>query len=198
MKRTLGVILVALLVFIAGLKFGASYFSDVAKSTGNEFSTGEFDIGISRDGERYYDAYKVFEFGDLLPGEEKTIRFYIKNRGDYPVSRITMTLNVTDREDGKPSKAEALVDSTPDVGELSKYLIVKDIRVSVNRTAVALDSYAGKSLQELNGTLIRLFEGKLAESEAIGVTIRVELSPDAGNECQTDTSEVAMLITASQ
>lgn len=194
----MSVTLATLLIFLVGLRLGVSYFSDVAKSTGNEFSTGEFDIGISRDSERYYDAYKVFEFGNLLPGEEKTIRFYIKNRGDYPVSRISMILNVTDREDGRPSKAEALVDSTPDVGELSKYLIVKDIRVSFNGTVVNLDRYAGKSLQDLNGTPIRLFEGKLAEGKAIEVTIRVELAPDAGNDCQTDTAEVAMLITAFQ
>ncbi|AMQ18766.1 TasA family protein [Thermococcus peptonophilus] len=198
MKQMLIVMLAALLVFLVGLRFGLSYFSDVAKSTGNEFSTGEFDIGISKNGERYYDAYKVFEFGSLLPGEERTIRFYIKNRGDYPVSRISMILNVTDREDGTPSKAEVLVDSTPDVGELSEYLIVKDIRVSFNGTVMELDRYAGKSLRELNGTLIHLFDGKLAENKAIEVTMRIELSPDAGNECQTDTSEVAMLITASQ
>lgn len=69
----LGVILVVLLVFFVGVKFGVLYFSDVVKFMGNEFFMGEFDIGISRDDGRYYDVYKVFEFGDFLLGEEKMI-----------------------------------------------------------------------------------------------------------------------------
>ncbi|ASJ02096.1 methyltransferase [Thermococcus profundus] len=198
MKRVFVVGLVAVLVFLAGVKFGVSYFSDVAKSENNEFSTGEFDIGISRDGSRYYDDYRIFEFGNLLPGEEKTIRFYLKNRGDYPVSTISMVLNVTDLEDGSLSKAEVLVDNTPDVGELSRYLVIKDFRVTFNGTTVTLDRYKGKSLRELNNTQLNLFSGKLPKNGAVEVTMTIQLSSDAGNDCQTDTSKVAMLITASQ
>ncbi|NJF25193.1 TasA family protein [Thermococcus sp. Bubb.Bath] len=198
MKRVLVVGLMAVLVFLAGVRFGVSYFSDVAKSENNSLSTGQFDIGISRDGGRYYDDYKIFEFGDLLPGEERTAHFYVKNRGDYPVSVVSMVLNVSDLEDGSLSKAEALVDDTPDVGELSKYLIIKDINVTFNGTTISLGEYRGKSLKELNNTQILLFSGKLPRNEAIEVTMTTKLSPDAGNDCQTDTSKVSMLITASQ
>jgi spore coat-associated protein N len=197
-KRTIVVGLMAVLVFLAGVKFGVSYFSDVAKSENNSLSTGQFDIGISKTGHSYYDDYKIFEFGDLLPGEERTAHFYVKNRGDYPVSAVSMVLNVTDLEDGSLSKAEALVDNTPDVGELSKYLIIKDINVTFNGTTVSLDQYRGKSLRELNNTQILLFNGKIPENKAIEVTMTFELSPDAGNDCQTDTSKVSMLITAAQ
>jgi len=198
MKRALIVGLMVALVFMAGVRFGISYFSDVAKSENNSLSTGQFDIGISRDGSRYYDDYKIFEFGDILPGEERTVHFYVKNRGDYPISTVSLVLNVTDLEDGLLSRAEALVDSTPNVGELSKYLIIKDINVTFNGTTVSLDQYRGKSLRELNDTQIVLFNGEIPENKAMGVTITFELSPDAGNDCQTDTSKVSMLITASQ
>ncbi|MDV3104734.1 methyltransferase, partial [Thermococcus waiotapuensis] len=62
MKRAIVVGMLGLLMFLAGVKFGVSYFSDVARSEGNQLSTGDFDIGISKDGERFYDDYKLFSF----------------------------------------------------------------------------------------------------------------------------------------
>ncbi len=188
----------SVLLFAGGIEVGVSYFSDVAKSTGNEISTGEFDIGISRDGSRYYDDYKLFEFSDLKPGDEKTISFYIKNRGDYPVSRISMRLNITDAEKGELSAAEALVDNTPDEGELSGNLVITGFEVKHNGQSTSLDGYVGKTLAELNNTRITIFSGKLAEGESVEVSITLKLSENAGNECQTDVSRVALSIYAEQ
>ncbi|ASI99977.1 TasA family protein [Thermococcus gorgonarius] len=198
MKRVIVVGVLGILVFLAGVKFGVSYFSDVAKSEGNQISTGDFDIGISRDGERFYDDYKLFSFDDLQPGEERTVDFYIKNRGDYPVSSVGMVFNVTDLEDGSLSKAEALVDKTLDAGELSKYLIIKDFRVSQDGYEEVLSDYIGKSLKELNMSELQIFSGSLPENGILKVTLTVQLSPSAGNDCLTDTSKIGILITAEQ
>ncbi|ASJ06252.1 TasA family protein [Thermococcus pacificus] len=198
MKRAMVVGVLGLLVFLAGVKFGVSYFSDVAKSEGNQISTGEFDIGISRDGERFYDDYKLFSFDDLQPGEERTVDFYIKNRGDYPISFVGMVFNITDLEDGSPSKAEALVDKTPDTGELSKYLIIKDFRVSQDGDEKVLSDYIGKSLKDLNMSELQIFSGSLPENGILKVTLTVQLSPAAGNDCLTDTSKICIRITAGQ
>ncbi|GAB6100866.1 TasA family protein [Thermococcus atlanticus] len=188
----------SVLLFAGGIKVGVSYFSDVARSTGNEISTGEFDIGISRDGSRYYDDYKLFEFSDLKPGDEKTVRFYIKNRGDYPVSLISMRFNITDAEKGELSAAEALVDNTPETGELSGNLVITGFEVKHNGQSTSLDGYVGKTLADLNNTVITIFSGKLTEGDSIEVSITLKLSENAGNECQTDVSRVALSIYAEQ
>jgi hypothetical protein len=190
--------ILAVLIFAAGAKFGVSYFSDVARSNGNEISTGDFDVGISRDGSRYYDDYRLFSFDDLRPGESRTFTFYIKNRGDYPISSIELLFNVTDLERGKMSKAESLVDNTPDVGELSEYLKIADFRVEVDGRETVLSDYIGKSLRELNSTSLDVFDGSLPENGVVKVSVTVQLSPSAGNDCLTDTSKVGLLITARQ
>lgn len=198
MKRVVVVGMLGLLVFLAGVKFGVSYFSDVAKSEGNQISTGDFDIGISRDGGRFYDDYKLFSFDDLQPGEERKVTFYVKNRGDYHISSVAMVFNVTDAEDGALSKAEALVDKTPDAGELSKYLIIKDFLVSLDGNEKVLTDYIGKSLRELNMSELQIFSGSLPVDGVLKVEVTFQLSPSAGNECLTDTSKVGLIITASQ
>ncbi|AJC71434.1 methyltransferase [Thermococcus guaymasensis DSM 11113] len=198
MKRYIIVGVAALLVFLAGVHLGVSYFSDVAKSSGNEVSTGDFDIGISKDGKRFYDDYKLFSFDNLAPGESRTFTFYVKNRGDYPVSSVGLLFNVTDLEDGSLSKAEALVDNTPEVGELSEYLTIADFRVEVNGTDTALSNYIGKTLREVNMSELSIFNGLLKPDEQIKVTITIKLSPSAGNECLTDSADVGLIITASQ
>ncbi|EEB73914.1 TasA family protein [Thermococcus sp. AM4] len=197
MKRYLIVGIATLLVFLAGVHLGTSYFSDVAKSSGNEVSTGDFDIAISKDGKRFYDDYKLFSFGDLAPGENRTVTFAIKNRGDYPLSRVILTFNVTDREE-KISKAESLIDSTPDVGELSKYLVIKSFVVSNGSAEWSVDSAAGKTLAEINGTPIEIFTGKLPQNGVLTVNMTLELSPSAGNDCLTDSVEVDMTLLAEQ
>ena len=187
------------LVLILGLaKVGMSYFTDTAVSDGNTISTGDFDIGISKDGSRYYDELKLFSFKDMAPGENRTFTFYVKNRGDYPVSSVGMLFNVTDREDGSLSKAEALVDETPEVGELSKYLIIEDFRVESDGNETVLEDYIGKSLRDINMTELRVFSGSLKPSDSIKLTITFQLSPEAGNDCLTDIAEVNLLITATQ
>ncbi|WP_010479301.1 TasA family protein [Thermococcus zilligii] len=198
MKRAIVVGVLGLLMFLAGVKFGVSYFSDVARSEGNQLSTGDFDIGISRDGERFYDDYKLFSFDNLRPGEGRTAEFYIKNRGDYPVSSVVMVFNITDIENGALSKAEALVDKTPDTGELSKYLIITDFRVSQGGDEKVLSDYIGKSLRELNMSELQIFSGSLPKNGVLKVTLTVQLSPSAGNDCLTDTSKINIMITARQ
>ncbi|MDV3104861.1 methyltransferase, partial [Thermococcus waiotapuensis] len=161
-------------------------------------STGDFDIGISKDGERFYDDYKLFSFDNLKPGEERTAEFYIKNRGDYPVSSVVMVFNITDTENGALSKAEALVDKTPDTGELSRYLIITDFRVSQGDDEKVLSDYIGKSLGELNMSELQIFSGSLPKNGVLKVTLTVQLSPSAGNDCLTDTSKINIMIIASQ
>ncbi|WP_456367000.1 TasA family protein [Thermococcus sp.] len=198
MRRLIVVGMLALLIIGAGLKLGTSYFSDVAKSNGNQISTGDFDIGISKDGSRFYDGYKLFSFSDIKPGENRTFTFYIKNRGDYALSTVSMVFNVTDAEDGSLSKAEALVDKTPNVGELSKYLIIKDFRVSLDSNEKVLSDYIGKSLRELNMSELQIFSGSLPVDGVLKVEVAFQLSPSAGNDCLTDTSKVGLIITARQ
>ena len=198
MKRYLVVGIAALLVFLAGVHFGVSYFSDVAKSNGNEVSTGDFDIGISKDGSRFYDSYKLFSFNNMAPGESRTFSFYIKNRGDYNVSSVSLLFNVTDLENGKLSKAEALVDNTPERGELSKYLTITDFRVEIGNKETVLSDYIGKTLRDLNMTELRLFSGSMKTGDSLKVTITLQLSPNAGNDCLTDTTEVGLIVMASQ
>jgi len=197
-KRYVVVIAAALLLFAGGIGFGTAYFSDVAKSHGNVLSTGTFDIGISKDGRRYYSEARIFDFSGLTPGDNRSITFYIKNRGDYSVSRVTLLFNVTDRENGKLSGSEALVDKTPNVGELSGNIVIKDFHVEAGGKEMVLTDYTGKTLKELNSTTIEIFRGNLPKGGVLRITIDFQLSPTAGNECQTDTAEVGMVVYAEQ
>ncbi|NPA47410.1 MAG: methyltransferase [Thermococci archaeon] len=196
MKRVYIVAMAVVAMLLLGV--GSAYFSDVAKSNGNSFSSGEFDVAVSKDGHRFYDDYKLFSFDGMKPGDERIVRFYVKNRGDVPVSKISMRLNVADREDGKLSKAEALVDNTTEVGELSPNLVITSFNVTVGNVTRTLSEYIGKSLKDLNGTDIELFSGRLEQNEKIEVTMGIKFREDAGNECQTDIADVNMTLYATQ
>ncbi|ASJ11566.1 TasA family protein [Thermococcus thioreducens] len=188
-------ILAALLVLAGPAK---SFFTDVALSQNNEISSGKFDIAISRDGSRFYNDLKLFEFSNLKPGDERTLTFYIKNRGDTDVSRLTMVLHVSDLEDGSMSPAEKAVDNTTDVGELSEYLIVKELKVYLGDDSWTVDSVKGKSLRELSGEGIGLSDKPLKEGEVLRISMIMKFSEKAGNACQTDRVVVDMKLSAEQ
>lgn len=193
------VVLSAVLLLLAALAgLSSSLFTDIALSENNEISSGKFDIGISKGGERFYNDLKLFDFSNLKPGDEKTVTFYVKNRGDLEVSRITMTIYVNDLEDGALSPAEKEVDNTTERGELSGYLVITGLSVQHGGTTTDLTEVAGRTLRELDGKEIELFKGSLEEGEVLKVVMKVKFSPEAGNECQTDKVEVNMKINAEQ
>ena len=197
--KHVGVVAVGLLAALLILAGPArSLFTDVALSENNEISSGEFDIAISKDGSRFYNDLRLCEFSNLKPGDERTFSFYVKNRGDIDVSRLTMVLHVSDLEDGSMSPAEKAVDNTTDVGELSEYLRVKELKVYLGNDSWTVDSVKGKSLKELSGEEIELIDRPLKEGETLRVTMTVEFSKEAGNECQTDRVLVNMKLNAEQ
>ncbi|ADT85104.1 TasA family protein [Thermococcus barophilus] len=199
MKKLLLIVLVAgILIGAAGIQVGNALFSDKSISKGNEISTGEFDIGISKDGSRFYDDLKLFEFSNLKPGDYREFSFYIKNRGDVGVSRILLSLNVEDLEDGKLTDAESLVDNTTDTGELSKNIIIAKLSVTKDSQTYSLDDYVGKTLKEISGKQILLPRDLLKPGENIKVTVGFKLKDDAGNECQTDIARITLNIYAEQ
>lgn len=198
MKRELTILLIGLLVGAAGFKIGSALFSDVSISENNEISTGEFDIRISKTGERFYNDLKLFEFKDLKPGDEVNATFYIKNSGDISMSRILILLKIRDLEDGELTDAEALVDDTPETGELSKNLMVEWIVVAKGNQTYTLGEYSGKTLYELNNQSISIFNSSLGPSETLRVTMFLLVDPNAGNEIQKDVSLVSLQIYAEQ
>jgi len=198
MKRELTILLIGLLVGAAGFKIGSALFSDVSISENNEISTGEFDIRISKTGERFYNDLKLFEFKDLKPGDEVNATFYIKNSGDISMSRILILLKIRDLEDGELTDAEALVDDTPETGELSKNLILEWIAITQGNQTYTLGEYSGKTLYELNNQSISIFNSSLGPSETLRVTMFLLVDPNAGNEIQKDVSLVSLQIYAEQ
>ena len=198
MKRELTILLIGLLVGAAGFKIGNALFSDVSISENNEISTGEFDIRISKTGERFYNDLKLFEFKDLKPGDEVNATFYIKNSGDISMSRILILLKIRDLEDGELTDAEALVDDTPETGELSKNLILEWIAITQGNQTYTLGEYSGKTLYELNNQSISIFNSSLGPSETLRVTMFLLVDPNAGNEIQKDVSLVSLQIYAEQ
>lgn len=198
MKKELALILVGLLIGIAGFKIGVAVFSDLSLSENNELSTGEFDVRISKTGERFYNDLKLFEFDDLKPGDEVNASFYIKNSGDFNISRIILIPSVQDLESGDLTDAEAKIDTTPDVGELSKNLIIEWIVVTVKNQTYTLSDYSGKTLFDLNNQSISLLTSPLAPSETLKVSMFFLVNPDAGNEIQKDLCLVSLQIYAEQ
>lgn len=198
MKKWLGILVTGIVLGMVGVHAGEAFFSDISKSENNEISTGEFDIKISKDGSYFRDDLKLFEFKDLAPGDSREVTFYIKNYGDIDVSKLKLTLNVEDLEDGALSSAEALVDNTADVGELSGNIVIEDFEVNEGNQTYRLNDYIGKSLKEISGSTINLLREKLEPDEKIKVRLSLRLSPSAGNECQTDVARVSMSIHAEQ
>lgn len=197
MKKELAFLIAGLLLGFSGIKISA-LFSDISLSENNEISTGEFDIKISKTGERFYNDLKLFELDDLKPGDETNASFYIKNSGDISISKIIIIPKVQDLEDGELTDAEALVDSTPEVGELSKNLIIEWIVVTVKNQTYTLSDYSGKTLFDLNNQSISLLTSPLAPSETLKVSMFFLVNPDAGNEIQKDLCLVSLQIYAEQ
>jgi len=198
MKKELALILVGLLIGTAGFKIGVAIFSDFSLSENNELSTGEFDVRISKTGERFYNDLKLFEFDDLKPGDEVNASFYIKNSGDISITKLVIIPKVQDLEDGELTDAEALVDSTPDVGELSKSLRVEWIAITRSNETYTLSNYSRKTLFELNNQPISILKSPLAPSESLKVTIFFLVDPNATNEIQKDLCLVSLQIYAEQ
>ncbi|WP_240912103.1 CalY family protein [Thermococcus sp. M39] len=191
-KLLLAMLLVGIILGATGIQVGNALFSDRSLSEGNEISTGEFDIRISKDGSRFYDDVKLFEFSNLKPGDSREFNFYIKNSGDISVSTLMLSFNVEDLENGKPTAAESLVDNTTDIGELSKNIVITKLSVTKEGQTYTLDQYIGKLLKEINGTSISLLKESLTPGEQLKVTIGFKLKEDAGNECQTDTARITL------
>lgn len=198
MRKEIAFVLLGLLLGAAGFKVGTALFSDVSLSEKNEISTGEFDIRISKTGDRFYNDLKLFELGDLKPGDEANASFYIKNGGDIAVSKILITLKVQDLEDGELTDAESLVDSTPEEGELSRSVIIEWVVVTKGNETYTLSEYSGKTLYELNNVSISLLESPLAPSETLKVSMFFLVDPNATNEIQKDLSLVSLQIYAEQ
>ncbi|CAI1492459.1 conserved exported protein of unknown function [Thermococcus nautili] len=182
------VVVVALIVAVSGV--AKSHFTDAAISKGNTITTAEFDIAISKDGKRFYNELKLFDLSNLLPGENRNVTFLVKNRGTVTINRLTLTLNVRNYE-VKMSPAEKAVDSTPEKGELGKWLVLKTI--SVNGRTIPVN----RTLDELSGKTISL-PVKLKPGEKAEVRMTLELPAKAGNECQTDGIDVTLRLDASQ
>lgn len=198
MKRELSLIFVGLLIGAMGLKIGMAIFSDISLSEKNEISTGEFDVRISKTGTSFYNDLKLFDFDDLKPGDEVKAEFYIKNSGDFNISRIILIPSVQDLESGDLTDAEAKIDTTPDVGELSKNLIIEWIVVTVKNQTYTLSDYSGKTLFDLNNQSISLITSPLAPSEVAKVSMFFLVNPNAGNEIQKDLCLVSLQIYAEQ
>jgi len=198
MKRELSLIFVGLLIGAMGLKIGMAIFSDISLSEKNEISTGEFDVRISKTGTSFYNDLKLFDFDDLKPGDEVKAEFYIKNSGDFNISRIILIPSVQDLESGDLTDAEAKIDTTPDVGELSKNLIIEWIVVTVKNQTYTLSDYSGKTLFDLNNQSISILTSPLAPSEVAKVSMFFLVNPNAGNEIQKDLCLVSLQIYAEQ
>ncbi|WP_456421217.1 TasA family protein [Thermococcus sp.] len=188
MKRTTIVALALVLVVTAGIS--TSIFTDTAVSKGNSITSAEFDIAISKDGQRFYNDLKLFELKNLLPGDTRTVRFYIKNRGTVEVKRLSMVLKVRNYE-VKMSPGEKAVDTTPDVGELGKWLVLESMEINGKRITV------NETLNSLNGKSLEL-PVRMQPGEKIEVRMTFKLPDEASNECQTDGIDVEMRLDASQ
>ena len=197
MKKELAFLIAGLLLGFSGIKISA-LFSDISLSENNEISTGEFDVRISKTGERFYNDLKLFEFDDLKPGDEVNASFYIKNSGDFNISKIILIPSVQDLESGELTDAEAKIDTTPDVGELSKNLIVEWIAITRSNETYPISEYSGKTLYELNNQPISILKSPLAPSESLKVTIFFLVDPNATNEIQKDLCLVSLQIYAEQ
>ncbi|WP_297417809.1 TasA family protein [Thermococcus sp.] len=199
MRRWAVVLITSTLMVLMLVLPAWSIFTDRATSNKNTISSGEFDIGISKDGSRFYNDLHLFDFSDLKPGDSREIVFHVKNRGDVAVSKLTIAFTINDLEDGPLSPAEAKVDHTPDVGELSDNLVVTSMTVEVGGKAINVSSAVGKTLKDLNGKPVSIpLGGKLAPGETAKVMMRVWFSKNAGNECQTDSVSVNMTLDAQQ
>jgi len=198
MRREIVFMIVGLLLGAAGFKIGGALFSDISISENNEIATGEFDVRISKTGSSFYNDLKLFEFNDLKPGDEIKAEFYIKNSGDFNISKILIIPHVQDLESGELTEAEALVDNTTEMGELSKNLILEWIAITQGNQTYTLGEYSGKTLYELNNQSISIFNSSLGPSETLRVTMFLLVDPNAGNEIQKDVSLVSLQIYGEQ
>ena len=198
MRREIAFMILGLLLGAAGFKIGGALFSDISISENNEIATGEFDVRISKTGSSFYNELKLFEFNDLKPGDEIKAEFYIKNSGDFNISKILIIPNVQDLESGELTEAEALVDNTTEIGELSQNLILEWIAITQGNQTYTLGEYSGKTLYELNNQSISIFNSSLGPSETLRVTMFLLVDPNAGNEIQKDVSLVSLQIYGEQ
>lgn len=180
------------------MHISTALFSDRSVSQNNEISTGEFDVRISKDGSKFYDDLKLFDFNNLKPGDSRDVVFYIKNGGDVDISTLRLDFDVQDLEKGSLTDAESLVDNTTDVGELSQNLLIRDFEITKGNQTYSLTDYIGKNLKDVSSSAISILNEKLMPRETLKVKLSLQLSPSAGNECQTDTAKISINIYAEQ
>ncbi|QDA30582.1 methyltransferase [Thermococcus indicus] len=191
------IVILGILAVLIATTAGKALFTDAVTSRGT-IETGEFSIGISKDGSRFYRDVKAFEFSDMKPGDEETVILTVKNRGDVPVSKVSLTFHVQDYEVGELSPAERSIDDTPDEGELSRNIIVVEMTVEGPNGEQTVREAAGVSLARLSGKSIPIFRGSLTPGQTMRIRIRFALPKTVGNECQTDGVKVNLTVSAEQ
>lgn len=114
---------IAIALVAAGVGMGTmAFFSDTETSTGNTFTAGKIDLVLDMwDGEKYVEYngvnMQVFDVEDLKPGDsgEVTISLHVYDNDAWIWADFSYVEYENDR-----NEPEALVDGTPDDGELAE------------------------------------------------------------------------------
>lgn len=113
MKMEIAFVILGLLLGVIGFKVGTALFSDISLSEKNKISTGEFDVRISKTGDRFYNDLKLFELDNLKPGDEALkIAEFIKDVSNR--SKIQAEVALTLARQGKIQEAFKIINDILD------------------------------------------------------------------------------------
>lgn len=192
MRKILGLTVAAVLVM--GLVGGGTwaFFSDTEQSTGNIFTAGTLDLGLSNTDNSSSTGSTTVTFTATAwaPGESVNGTLYVNNNGSIDMASVNITVSVADFNDGTPVSVDA--GGGGDTDNLTKMIYISAATWNSGNVATLV----GKTIDELTTTEVDF--GSLPANTQYPLFLEWSFNGTATNGCQGDDITVTVDIEGNQ
>ena len=198
MKKILGLTVAALLVMALVGGGTWAYFSDVETSSGNVFTAGTLDLGLSNTIATTPDGSVIETWdvtvGDWAPGDTVNATLYVYNDGTIDMAHVTVALSYTAVVDGTPAGVTA---PGGDNDLLDKMIEATTVEWGPTGSLVSVANWAGQPLDTIAG-LADEDLGTLVAGVEKELHILFTFDTAATNGCQGDSLTMTLTLTGTQ
>ncbi|KXK07622.1 MAG: hypothetical protein UZ21_OP11001000981 [Microgenomates bacterium OLB22] len=177
-------------LFVISSAAAYAYFSDIAISSGNVLGAGTLDLKLSDEDEVISDSLTASFGGTLAPGEcAKPSTIKVRNTGSIGGDHVDLLMSNVVNDAGK--KANAAIDTLLEIREFAfdETSLLEHIDDINNNEAKDLDDLGSEGVKDL-----ALTDNDIDHT----ISIKICLSPTAGDDIQGDTSTTSLTATLFQ
>jgi predicted ribosomally synthesized peptide with SipW-like signal peptide len=197
MKKILGLVIATILVMVMVGGGTWAFFSDVEQSTGNIFTAGTLDLGLSGTSNTSStgSTTATFSAGTWKPGDTTGGSIFINNNGSIDISTLSVNFTYTSVDySGRPST----ISGSPWASDPTDYFDKMITATAATWNSSNVTDIIGQSLYELKNTgNISLPAGLPADTEYL-LAITWTFDSAATNGCQGASVNMTVNVTGVQ